>query len=66
MKATHKISKAQLEVWAWREQMYETVKHLPIEAQLAEIGRRAGLAAAEFRAERDQRRAQSAATLLAP
>lgn len=64
MKTHHKTSKAQLEVWAWREQIYETVKHLPLEEQVAEIVRQAELAGQAFRAriaERDERRAREAA-----
>ena len=35
-----KISKAQLEVWEWKEKAYEDVKHLPIAEQLKLIHER--------------------------
>lgn len=32
-----KISKAQIEVWEWKEQLYEDLKHLPMSERLRVI-----------------------------
>ena len=37
----HKISKAQLEVWEWKEKSYEEIKGLPAEERIAYIQKKA-------------------------
>ncbi|MBK9338483.1 MAG: hypothetical protein IPM98_18885 [Lewinellaceae bacterium] len=33
----HKVSKAQIAVWEWKEKAYESLKHLPISEQMRRI-----------------------------
>lgn len=52
------ISKAQRDVWEWKEKAYEAVKDLPIEAQLAEIHRQTADTVANIRERQRAKRAK--------
>ena len=65
MKTNGFVSKAQQEVWEWKERARQAVQHLPFEEQVREMARQAQPLADEIRALIAARK-QRAATLQNP
>ncbi len=59
-----RISKAQLEVWEWKERAYESIKHLPLEEAIRVIHERTKDTVAEIERNRAMKKVAETQVLL--
>lgn len=57
-----KISKAQLDVWEWKDRAYEEIKHLPILEQMRLIHEQTKQTVAQIKKKKKQKAAKTASS----